>query len=242
MFPVCSPKRRGMTLPELMIASALMVLIAGGLSVLATALHGGANYTDQRADLTQHARVIHERIRRDISQAHANEHFPGCLAFEDTLAVWRGPASSPQGRPLWSELVVYCPDPDNPSSLLEITASDAHVAVPERNDTAAWLSDLNDLKNGDAVRKVELTSWLRSTEVAGNARGAIRFHAVSQPSSEDWARYRQGEIAWDALTAPQGLRGLAKTYCRWEVQLVGPREPWATPFFGASSVHYGLTP
>lgn len=136
--------------------------------------------------VTQHARVTLQRIERAISGSTANEQFPGCVVFSgtvgswefpDTLVVWRGDiaVANPDGGPLFSELVIYCPDPFSPNRLLEITLPDYPYPVPELSNTYAWRMYLGWIKYSGWSNKTELTDRVRapSTNGAWGRRGAV---------------------------------------------------------------------
>ena len=106
---------------------------------------------------TQHARVALDRITRTIYGATANEQFPGCIVvaetingwrYPDTLVIWRpnGAAANPNGLPRYCELVIYCPHPNNPNQLVEITAPTDTRTVPAVTDTSSWQSEIAAIK------------------------------------------------------------------------------------------------
>ena len=87
-----------MTLVELLIASSMLLMLAGIVGGLASAVETSSSYSQGHADAAQHARVALERITREISQATAVGDYPGFAVvyeevagarYPDTLLVWR---------------------------------------------------------------------------------------------------------------------------------------------------------
>jgi hypothetical protein len=227
-------------------------------------------YADGQGTAAQHARVALSRIRNTIEGAYATPDFPGMAvlstqvgnyAFPDTLVVWK-PTGSPvnaAGPPLYSELVIYCPDPAAPYRLLEITAPTDTRVTPALTDTSAWLSNINTIKTSNIVTKTVLTDMLRVADAgsvtsnnsnSSQLRGAVRFHVTVRPSQSDWASYQAGTTAWSALPWVQGINGsqagLRQSWCRIELQLVSTSTAAATanteaiPFFGSAALYYEI--
>jgi prepilin-type N-terminal cleavage/methylation domain-containing protein len=254
--------RRGLTLLELLLASSVMALFAAVISALALAVQQNSAHNAGVGTVTQHARVSLQRIERAVSESTANEHFPGCVAFgetigsweiPDTLVVWRGdiPVANPGGRPLVSELVIYCPDPYSPNRLLEITAPDFPVPAPPLTNGTEWAMYMSTIKYGDWGNVTELTDQLRAASVdRGHGQcGAVRFDVTSRPSDQEWANYQGGSLAWEDLTWAQGIHsqqtGLRQTRCGIELQLTiedgdESSEGIVLPFVGSASKYYAL--
>ena len=144
-------QRHGLTMIELMISIGIMALIVSGLSALALAVRQGWDYNEGHGRATQHARVALERIARAVSTATATAEDHGFVVvftpsgserYSDTLGVWRPnwpneestlPANA-DGTARISECVIFCPDPDQPNRLVEITAPTDTRTIPI-NDT-----------------------------------------------------------------------------------------------------------
>ena len=261
---MCVKSRCGLTLLEVMIAMSIMTLIAGTLGTLARAVQMSSDYTEGHAAATQHARVSLERITRAVNQAPASESFPGAAVlsesvsgwrFPDTLVVWRpsGAAANPNGRPLFSEIVVFCPDPATPNRLLEITAPTDLRTVPPLTDSSSWAAELTALKASTTAKKVLLSDLIRvsSTSNGGSKRGNVRFESRLRPDATQWAGYRGGTTAWEDLAWVQGLygsrTGLAQNWVRIELQLLPgsaanhASDQQVLPYFGSAAVYYQLT-
>lgn len=251
--------RRGLTLVEMLISIAITGMIAVTLGGLARGVQLGSQYCDGRSTATQHARVALERIGRFAREATANENFPGIVGFSssvgsvsypETIVIWH-PSSSPAnptGLPLFREIVVYAPNAQRPSELLEITAPNDSRQVPAITNTSAWASELANLQTSGT--KTMLTDILRaplaSTGDAASARGAVRFIVERHPTASEWARYRAGTLAFEDVNWVQGMygtqTGLSQTWLRTELQLIPPGDVAQTPvpFFGSAAVYFEL--
>src|SRR5262245_66319776 len=110
--------RRGLTLAELLVAATIMLLIAAAVGTLASAVKSTNDYCHGYTTSAQHARVALSRIERAVTNAYANEQFPGCLIVAEqagsqtlphTLVVWyptAGTVANSAGLPLIREIVV----------------------------------------------------------------------------------------------------------------------------------------
>jgi prepilin-type N-terminal cleavage/methylation domain-containing protein len=259
--------RRGLTLVELLIASSLLLLLAGVIGGLASAVQTSSNYSQDHADAAQHARVAIERITRNISAATAKGDYPGfAVVYEqvgtwrlpETLLIWRpsGTPANASGPPLVSELVIYCPHPQQPEQLLEIRAPQDSRPIP-LDDTLSqspWRETIAAIKTDANSQRVVLTNLLHTATVTGanlsmQTRAAVRFHPELRPSAAELAAYRNGTLAWSNLSWPQGLAssrsGMRQSWLRIELQLApasGTAAIPAVPFFGSAAVYYQLTP
>ena len=262
-------QRRAVTLPELLLSIALMSMVALAMAALATAVRSTRGYAEGQGTAAQHARVALARIRGTVEGAYATADFPGMAvlsttvgsySFPDTLVVWK-PTGSPAhaaGPPLYSELVIYCPDPAAPYRLVEITAPTDTRTTPALTDTSAWLSNVNAIKTSSAATKTILTDMMRiastgsgTSSSSNQLRGAVRFNVVVRPTQADWTSYKNGTLAWSALNWVQDIyssqTGLRQSWCRTELQLVSTTTTTATaiseaiPFFGSATLYYELT-
>ncbi len=256
--------RRGLTLPELLIASAVTAIIGLTLASIAYAVNVGNKHVTGRALATQHARVTLERIRRTINAGYGNEQFPACVVFADSvgtydfpdiLVVWQPTTTpaTPAGLPLVSELVVYAPHPTDPAVLLECTQRTNTVSAPALSNTTAWFTLLDDFLTNNSASRVELTDLLRTEAIrssptsAATNRAAVRFHITMTPSEAEWTQYRAGTRTWNNVTWPLDFRGanvgVRRVVCQLELQLLpDPAAPAsdALPFFGSFPFTYTL--
>jgi len=247
----------GLTLVELLVAIAVTTMVVTALGSLTRAVQLSSEYSDGRSSALQHARVTLSRIERMVNEAHASDQFPGAVVFADsrggwrlpeTLVVWHpaGAPAFPTLLPRFSELVIFCPQPSDPSKLLEITAPTDNRQVPALSSTS-WATELLALKTGSASKKVMLTELVRVGKIADESRGAVRFEAERRPSDAEWASYTAGTTTWENVAWVQGVRGaqtgLAQTWVRIELQLI-PARPGGTTadspitFFGSAAAYY----
>ncbi|MGD9722394.1 MAG: type II secretion system protein J [Pirellulales bacterium] len=252
-----------MSLIEMMLAVAVLALMAGALGMLTQAVRVSTAYADGTTAATQHARVALYRIDTAVSLSFANETFPGAMVFAatvggytypDTLVVWRPAAepAAPGGLPRFDEIVVFCPNPNAPHELLEITAPNDTRTVPDTGDLATWNTELAALKTGANSSRVVLSDLLRSAAPTGDpaaARGAVRFAVDLRPTAADWNSFRAATLAFASLSWPQSVygakAGLRQTRVSCELQLVCARSGAADratlpplTFFG-SATGYG---
>ena len=264
-----STDRRAMTLLELLIAMTVSVMVVGAMGALARTVQQGFEYSEGYGIATQHARVALDRIALNVCNATANDQFPGCIvaaetvgsyAYPDTLVIWRpsGTAANASGLPLYSELVIYCPNPAAPNQLVEMTAPSDTRTVPALTETTKWLSELDSLKKASTTKIVLLSALLRTCSTStssGSAslRGAARFETRLRPSGTDWTNYKAGSVTWMNLPWVQGIygpsAGLRQVWVRMELQFT-PGIDWiesnttaaqAIPFVGSAALYYTLS-
>lgn len=257
-------RRGGLTLIELMMVTTILVMMAGAMAALASAVQSGSDFNHDNSVVTQYGRVALERIERAISSATASDKFPGCFVYSeqlggwsypDTLIVWypETPAVDPDGGPMIDELVVFCPNPRAASELLEIRLADATDPAPALDDTDGWQALMAEFKLGNSAHRVRLADVLRTAApVEGDAfpqRGVVRFDVKLRPSAAEWREFKLGTRDWDDLSWVQGIHGsgtgLRQVWCRIELQLQAPRFTDAgadatTPFFGSGTLYHEL--
>jgi hypothetical protein len=263
----CRRRRSGMTLVELLLASAILMMVVGALGAVGNAVQQGYEYSEGYGLATQHARVALDRIARNVSQATANEQFPGFLVvptsvgtwrYPDALVVWHpsGTAANPTGLPQFNELIVYCPAAAAPSNLLEITNSADTRTVPAVTNQTQWLTEIQNIQSAGTAHVVPLTNLLRTcaTSTTGPLvyRGAVRFEQRLIPGDTQWSQYQAGTLNWNQLPWVQGVygsqTGLRQAWLRIELQLM-PGATWvatnpaaarAAPFFGSAALYYEM--
>lgn len=257
--------RKGLTLPELIISIAIMVMIAGAMAVLSNGVQSVAEHTQGLDLASQHGRIAMSRIDNNLRKAFANESFPGVFVlsttsgsytFPDTLFIWRPDvaAANPAGLPMVRELVVYTPDATSPNNLLEVTWPSSSATCPATSDVTSWSTLANNFRTGNGPVRTVLTNMLRSNPVSANSstiKGAIRFRVMMQPDATDWAAYRAGTLSWSNLDWPQDLRGSTTgtriVACQTEMQLLPTTGEinnstglGILPMFSSSSISYSL--
>ena len=261
--------RRGLTLPELLIASSITAMMLATLGTLAFSVDSGSQYSQGRSTATQHARVAIQRIQRNLNNAHASPEFPGFVAFPETIGAFSFPdliviwhpestPANPDGLPLAEEVIVYCPNPANPAELWEITFPGNTAPVPALSDTSAWATAIDFAKNGEGPERSVITDLLRTGIVSdgGNTstRGAIRFDVVRRPTDAQLQEYTDGTIAWNevdwAQTVYSDTGGLRQVWCNVELQLMpsnwsaadDPNGVTTIPFFTSGAIYYEVKP
>jgi hypothetical protein len=261
-------RRSGLTLAELLVASTIMLLIATAVATLAATVQSTNDYCKGHTISAQHARVALSRIERAVQYAVANEQFPGCIVVTEqagsqelphTLVVWNptGTAANPTGLPLVSEIVVFCPDPARPNTLLEIRSPTDNSLVPATTNISAWRTLTGQLKNNSSASKVVLTDRLRTCPLTGDyndslspldLRGAIRFRRLMAPSDQQWAQYRGNARTWQNIDWPQdsyrSTSGTRVVACQTELQIapgtMASAAATAIPFYGSATITYEL--
>jgi Tfp pilus assembly protein PilW len=268
MFQLCNKKfRSGLTFLELLIAMSLMAMVVGTMIGLVRTSELGFEYSEGYGAATQHARVAIDRITRTIYSATANDQFPGCIVIAETVNSWRYPDTlviwHPNGNPIdsnglprYNELVIYCPQPNNPKQLVEITAPSDTRTVPATTDTATWQTEITAIKTNSQSKVVNITDLLRvctiSTATNAPTRGALRFETRLKPSQTDWNNYIAKSIAWTDMPWAQSLygwqMGIRQVWVRMELQLA-PLAPnnvanqanqIPVTFFGSAALYYQL--
>ena len=260
--------RCGLTLAELLVATSIMLMIAGAVATLAAAVQSTNDFCRGYTVAGQHARVALNRIERALRHAIANEQFPGCLVVAEqaggqslpyTLVVWNptGVPADRLGLPRVSELVVYCPDPAHPNKLCEIRSPSDNSVVPAASNAAAWRTLTDQLKTSISTSKVVLTDRLRTAPITGeysdsltpsDLRGAIRFRCLVAPSEQEWAQYRSGNRDWQDLSWPldsyRSKSGTRAVACQIELQIapgsMATAAATAIPFYGSALITYEL--
>jgi prepilin-type N-terminal cleavage/methylation domain-containing protein len=264
-LPPSALPRRGMTLIELMISVTILSITIAAVGVLARAVQISAEYNEGYGTATQHARVTLDRLDKAINQAYANKTYPGAWTtvdvissfdFPDTLVVWRpsGTPANPDGAPLASELVLFCPDPTAPNKLLEVTVPGDNRTMPSPSGAATFKTFVDGLKTAAGAQKAQLTDLVRTTAISGSAnpRAAVRFVVTKNPTDSEMLWYPS--VTWMNLPWPQSIcgpaTGLRQVWVRTELQLM-PYGQWiatnaaaqqAVPYFGSSTFCYEMTP
>lgn len=274
--PTALPRRAGLTLVEVLIASTVMAMTALALATLADAVRITDQHVTGQGTATQHARVVIDRIDRVAREAWASEQFPGVIVIADEVSGWRFPDTvviwypdpdltdasenliypdgipiNPEGSPLYRELVIFCPNPNDPAELLQITLPDDTTVVP--TDTATLAAEIDLIKADANATRVVLTDLIHvgtvtelGAHVAGRQRAAVRFEVEYRPSESEWTQFKAGNVAWSAIQWPQSIygseSGLRQAWLRTELQLDSQSgdsaEVYTVPFFGSAAVYY----
>jgi prepilin-type N-terminal cleavage/methylation domain-containing protein len=256
--------RHGLTLIELMISILILSFTVAALGMMSRAVEISSEFNQGYGTATQHARVTLDRLDRAINQAYANGSWPGVWVtedtvgswnFPDTLVVWRpsGAAANPQGAPIVSELVLFCPNPSATNQLLEITVPGDSRTLPSPSNAATFKAFIDGLKTAAGASKVLLTDLVRTAVISGSAqpRAAARFVVTQSPTDAQMLTYPS--VTWQNLPWPQGIcsptMGVRQVWVRTEIQLM-PSGTWsvtnaageqAVPYFESSTFYYAVT-
>ncbi|PQO25983.1 hypothetical protein C5Y96_21265 [Blastopirellula marina] len=254
--------KRGLSLAELLVASAVMGIICLSFGTLAMSVQMANEYSQEKNLVGQHARVILQRIERTMQGAHATESFPGILPityyytsydFPQAVAIWDPAGDALSSYPQVSELVLFAIDPQNPNQLLEIRNKLDTRTAPGLADEAGWRTLVADLIDSSDSEIVEISDLLRAGKAGSNYYSTLRFQTRVVPSDADIAAARAGSLDWEDLNWATSIysskAGVRQVWCHFEWQLVpssdvsqhsGLREQ-AVPFFGSSAIYYQVT-
>jgi len=249
--------RHAFTLAEMMIASVVIAMIVGAMGMMALSVRTNQSISQHAGMAQQHARVVLNRMRYNISSCTANASFPGFVVFSeqigsytypDTLVVWRpsSTAVDPNGLPRWNEVIIYAPDPDSPDNFYEITLPSNPATVPALTDLSTWQTNLLDARRGINSTRQLMTDLLHFATPASSSikHGAVRFDAQLRPSAAEWNAYLANTLPWANMNWVQDVyspdNGLRQNWCRIELQLRGGdnSKDSALPFVGSATVYF----
>ncbi len=255
-------RKSGLTLAELLVASAVMGILCVGFGTLAVSVQMANAYAQEKNQIGQHARVILLRIEQAIQQAHATETFPGFAVvnyyngsydFPQGIAIWTPVGEPANDYPLVSQLTLFVCDPASPNRLLEVTnASDTSVA-PDVINSSGWRNLVQSLIGDSSSEVVEITDLVRAGKVGSDYYSTLRFHPRVLPSDTELADARSGTVDWESLNWATSVyssqSGLRQAWCYFEFQLVPSSDitthanlqDKSVPFFGSSALYYQVT-
>jgi prepilin-type N-terminal cleavage/methylation domain-containing protein len=246
-------RRRGLSLVELIISTAIVSMIAVAMATLSTAVNVSQEAATNIDRMTQHGRASIRRIRATINSAHSSTQFPGFIVLThtvsgstipDTLVVWTPPTSAndPDGLPLVEEIKIYMPDSSNARHLLELSRPGDTTTVPALANTAAWDALVASIYTDDTA--IRLTKYLRTVDLSGNTVSQIRFTTRLRPDQSQIDAYIAMTATWDDIYWPQNMytanTGTRQNQCLFELQLLddppAPQDHYT--FVGSGSVFY----
>ncbi|RCS42089.1 type II secretion system protein [Bremerella cremea] len=255
-------RKPGLTLAELLVASAVMGILCVGFGTLAVSVQMANTFAQERNQVGQHARVILLRIENAIQKAHATEAFPGFLPityddgsydFPQAIAIWNPSGIPTNDYPLVNQLTFFACDPAAPNRLLEITNPSLTTVAPALNAPSDWRNLVQRLIDDTNSDMVEITDLLRAGKLGSNFYSTLRFKSRITPTATELAEARAGTVSWESLNWPTSIyssqSGLRQAWCAFEFQLV-PSSDIAThatfkdessPFFGSSALYYQVT-
>lgn len=261
-------RRHGLTLAELLSATAILTLLGGAMGTLAYGVNIANDHCRGQNDAAQHARVLLERIRRHVQNSKASESFPACMvastavgshSYPDRLLIWKsdGIAAGATEYPKRSNLVVYTYNPNRPIELLEITTTDTtaltsttqtalnavvDAMLSSPSSTKIVISDKLDIATTGLGTGTRLSELLSDTE----SRGLIRFRLIISPTTTQWSEYKAAARTWKNIDWPldqySSSTGNRRVSCLTELQMLvdetGELPP--VPFFGSATRVYQL--
>lgn len=266
------PPRSGFLLIDLLMGMAITAMICAMLASVILAATSAWDHSTGVEDATQQARISMDRIRYMIAQAGVYQvsgqpvtdgiavvnRTVASVPYPEVLVIWSGgqnggmAATGVQTRlPLVSELVIYAPQADDPSRLVEITspADSSSIDFNSSNFTTTILAIISSTQN----KKVLLSDRVHLSSLpsgGGATAGNIRFEVFKSPSGATLTGVSTGTAQWTGLVWSQGIvsssAGLRQTTVRMEFQLnLRPNSPTgsstttaAFPFIGSASYRY----
>lgn len=262
-----SPFRLGITLMETLLAVGVMGMTIVAMAGMMHAVSISSEYSQGYGDATQHARVCLDRIARAVSEAYGCNDYcgvwivedsVGSYNFPDTLVVWRPSTGTPansDGPPRANELVIFCPNPNTPNQLWELTAPSNTQTVPTPG-TNSFKTFITNLKTAASSNKSVLTTLLRTASPGSGTRGAVRFVVTLNPSAAEWTAYKNNPTSSAFVNLPwaqsvfSSQTGLRQVWVRTELQMVansnwvatGAMAAEAIPYFGSATFCYRMKP
>ena len=270
-----------MSLVELLIGMALNSMLALVLAGMTIAVSSGWEHTTGLDDATQQARVTVERIKYMVSQAGVYqlagqspvdgiavvERASGSYRFPEILVVWSGGRTGGMVNngvltrlPVINELVIYAPQYDDPTRLVEII--DLNNTNTIDFTSASFGTTILSIVAATQSSKTLLCDRVHTTMpvVVGSstAAGNVRFECRESPTNAALNGVSPGSATWYSLVWSQGVvtsdSGLRQTAVRIELQLEqrpistitntqrGTPITSALPFIGSASYRYVYHP
>jgi len=237
--------RAGFTLVELIFSMSVLSFSAAVFGGLMLAVNSGWDHATALEESRRQAQTSLSRIKWMVQQAGTYRVtgrpttlgvavIPtnwGSYQAPTMLVVWSGGSSggmNAQGLqsrlPLASELVVYCPHPTAPTTLVEATFPTSNSTVDFAS--ASFSSTIQSLLTSTTPQYVKLCDRLHvtvSTQAGLPTLANIRFEMTSSPTDTDIAAVTVGSQGWNNLSWSQGLiaadRALRTTNLRIELML-----------------------
>lgn len=274
--------RTGMSLVELLVGITLNSMLALMLAGMTLAVGNGWEHTTGLDDATQQARVTIERIKYMVSQAGVYqlagqppvdgiavvERASGAYRFPEILVIWSGGRNGGMVNngvvtrlPTINELVVYAPQYDDPTRLVEIvdTTNTNNIDFVAASFGTTILSLVSATQSNkallcDRIHKTPMPVVVGSSSNAGN----VRFECLESPTNSALSGVTPGSAAWYGLVWSQGVVsgdcGLRQTAVRIELQVEqrpvgtltnaqrGTPVNSALPFIGSTNYRYVYRP
>jgi hypothetical protein len=270
--------RAGFTFVELLISLTLTTMLSFVLGAMILAAHEGWEHSSGLNDANQQARISQERIKYMVSQAGqykiaGQPTTLGVAVVEQTytfvkspeiLVVWSGgrlggmAAQGVQARlPLVSEVVIYTPDADDPSRLVEVIDPADFSSLDFR--AANFESRVKSILKSKTSQPILLVDRVRTSKLNGFSSnppqvGNVRFEKLESPTDAELSGITPGTPEWFNLVWAQGIvssaSGMRQTSIRMEFQIEPRPIPLdgsdvtttAIPYFASASYRYVYLP
>lgn len=260
--------RHGFSLAELLCAIAILTLLAGAMGTLAYGVGSANDQCRGQTGAAQHARVVLERIRRNVINCKASERFPGCMiasttvngySYPDRLLIWKsnGVAAGATELPAQSDLIVYTYNPSRPVELIEVTTTNplalANTELSTLNAAvdAMLISPLSTKTVITDRMGIASTGNNSSTDLLNlladpSTRGMLRFRILMAPTATQWSQYKAGSRTWSNIDWPLDQYfanyGNRRVSCQAEIQMLADDTNTLPPlpFFGSATKVYQL--
>jgi prepilin-type N-terminal cleavage/methylation domain-containing protein len=269
--------RRGFTFVELLMSLTLMSILSVVLGGMILAAHDGWEHSNGLTEANQQARISQDRIAYMVSQA--GQYKPagqpttlGIAVVEQTyllvkspeiLVIWSGGRMGGMAAngvltrlPTVNELVIYTPDPSDPTHLVEVVDPNNVNSLDFR--AANFSTSVKTILKSPSCQKTLLcdrvhTSNLSMFSFSQTAVGNIRFEKLDSPTDTELSGIVAGTPAWFNLVWAQGIvsssTGMRQSTIRMEFQVEPRPLPLnssaavsAIPFFNSASNRYVYQP
>jgi len=266
--PLSKTLRRGFTLPELLCAVAILSILALAMGTLSFGVSNANDHSRGQNEAAQHARVVLDRIRRNVLAAKASESFPGCMvasttvgaySYPDRLLIWKsdGIAAGATELPKLRDLIVYTFNPSKPTEIWEVTNTDTTTLSGTSNTqlnsvvdailasgscTKTVISDRLDIAATGSNTGVRIADLISDN----TSRGLLRFRILMAPSATQWSEYKAATRTWSNIDWPLDQyysdSGIRRVSLLTELQMLADdtSEKPPVPFFGSVTKVYQL--
>ncbi|GAA4422546.1 hypothetical protein [Bremerella cremea] len=252
----------GLSLAELLVATAVMGIICLSFGSLAMSVQMANAYSQEKNLVGQHARIILQRMEHAMQSAHATEQFPGIVPiryydsiydFPQAVAIWSPEGLATSDYPQIDELLIFAVDPDQPNRLLEIRSGTDPGSAPAAGSDSAWRTLIESLIDDSDADVIEISDLVRAGQHQTHYYSTLRFRTRVVPSDVEIAEARAGSSDWEDLPWATSIysskAGVRQVWCYFEFQLVpddnitqhGAMQDEAVPFFGSSAIYHQVT-
>ena len=253
--------RHAFTLTQLLIGISITSMLTVVLGGLLAAVHTAQQHSQglQSATLTSQAAAHRIRLMFEKTATYQLKSQPARLGvavvYQTWLAhripnyvvMWTGGLEgelAEQGThsrlPLVNELLIYGPDPENLSHLVEMRLPDVTKSIDF--SAADFNRRMLSLIHSRGVEKIMICNQLQVAELSGGrfSAGNVRFELHASPSVSDLETAIADPLKWKALAWSQGIVGLRQISLDTELLIdarstrTGSAATDAIPFFDSA--------